>query len=97
MITEIIIYTLKKDTEKTYWKAFIEQSLPQMKKWNIEVDSYGFSIENPLTFYLIRSFKSIEYKNRILEKFYNSDDWKKGARNQIIESIESYKTTVFEN
>lgn len=97
MVTEIIIYKLKEDFKNLYWSVFIEKSLPQMKKWNIEVGNYGFSIEDPLTFHLIRFFNSLEHRNDLLKRFYNSDDWQKGAKIQIVESIESYKTTLFES
>ncbi|EQB92723.1 NIPSNAP family protein [Elizabethkingia anophelis] len=97
MVTEIIIYKLKENTEDIYWDAFMKKSLPAMKERGINILNFGFSIENPLIFHLIRSFKSLEDRNRTLEEFYSSDEWRMGARTNIIESIESSKTTIFED
>ncbi len=97
MVREIIIYKLKKNRNEIYWNAFINKSLPAMKEWNIQVLDYGFSMENPLIFHLIRSFNSLEHRNKSLDEFYHSDAWTKCAKNEIIESIESYKTTIFKS
>lgn len=97
MVTEIIIYKLTEDRKNIFWNAFLKKSLPKIKEWNITIINYGFSVENELIFHLIRSFNSLEHRNISLDEFYRSDDWKKGARTEIIESIESSKTTIFEN
>lgn len=97
MVTEIIIYKLKEGTKNKFWNAFLEKSLPKMKDWNINVVDYEFSVENGLIFHLIRSFNSLEHRNTSLDEFYSSDDWQKGARTEIVESIESSKTTIFES
>lgn len=95
MLTEIIIYKLKESMNDIYWKAFINTSLPAMKQRNINISNYGFSLEDPLIFHLIRTFDSLEHRNTLLNEFYNSEDWKFGAREEIMKSIESYKITTF--
>ena len=95
MLTEIIIYKLKESMSDAFWEAFINKSLPAMKKGKINISDYGFSLEDPLIFHLIRTFNSLEDRNTLLNEFYNSEDWKKGAREDIMKSIESYKTTTF--
>lgn len=95
MVTEIIIYQLHQDKREQYWDAFINQSLPAMKRWNIDVTHYGFSLDNPLIFHLIRTFESLKHRDQILNEFYQSKDWQHGARQHIIDSIDNAKTTVY--
>lgn len=97
MVTETIIYQLNKGMEDVYWNAFIEESLPAMEKWKIKVLNYGFSLEDPSVFHLIRSFNSLQQRNEILGAFYASQDWQEGPRTQIISSIASSKTTIYES
>lgn len=95
MVTEIIIYQLKVGQNQVYWNAFINQSLPLMKEWGIDVVNYGFSLENPLIFHLVRTFESLEHRNQLLDKFYASQDWQQGARSDILNSISASQTTLY--
>jgi len=63
MVTEIIIYKLKEGESENFLKVFLEESLPMMKRWNVEVLQYGFSLDDKNTVHLLRSYKSL--KDRI--------------------------------
>lgn len=95
MVTEIIIYQLKEGMEDVYWNAFISASLPAMENWKIKVVNYGFSLEDPSVFHLIRSFDSLQERYETLDTFYASKDWQEGPRTQIISSIASSMTTIY--
>lgn len=97
MVTEIIIYELKKGMEQIYWQTFIEESLPLMKRWNIIVLKYGFALDNKNTFHLLRTYDSLDHRNSSQNDFYKSNDWRNGPRTKILECIENYSTTIFEN
>jgi hypothetical protein len=67
MITEFRIYKLKENTAKEFEKIFTEKSLPLMKKRNVNIVDYGFSLidKNSLvkfvTFFLhfLQCFKTL--------------------------------------
>lgn len=94
MITEIRIYKLKEEFSQNFKKVFTEQSLPMMIHWNINILDYGFSLIDKNSFYLIRSYESIEQRKESQDAFYGSDEWINGPEKEIMNSIESYNTTV---
>jgi hypothetical protein len=95
MITEIRIYKLKSNKIKEYEKLFNEQSLPMMKRWNVNVIKYGFSLDEEDSFYLIRGYNSLDHRQQSQDAFYGSDEWRKGPREAILDCIETYNTAVF--
>jgi hypothetical protein len=96
MITEIRIYKLKPGKAGEYNALFIEQSLPMMKRWNVNIVDYGFSLEEEHDFYLIRNYQSLEERQQSQDAFYGSDEWTKGPREAILSCIESYNTAVID-
>ena len=56
--------------------------------------SYGPSLHDANSYFLIRSFDSIEARQRSEDAFYGSDEWIKGPRQAILACIESYTTVV---
>jgi len=94
MITEIRIYKLKENTSSEFYKIFKEYSLPMLKRWNVNVLDYGFSLIDESSFYLMRNYESVEQRKESQESFYGSDEWKNGVENKIMKYIESYHTTV---
>ena len=96
MMVEIRTYKLKKDTRKVYEKVFTEQSLPMLKRWNVDVIDYGFSLDDEETFYLIRGYKDLEDRQKSQDAFYGSDEWKKGPREAILACIENYNSMIIE-
>jgi hypothetical protein len=95
-MVEIRTYKLKKGTSKLYEKVFTEQSLPMLKRWNVDVINYGFSLDDEETFYLIRGYKSLEDRQQSQDTFYGSDEWKNGPREAILSCIETYNSMIIE-
>jgi len=96
MMIEIRTYKLKKGTGKVYEKVFVEQSLPMLKRWNVNVVDYGFSLDDEETFYLIRGYKNLEDRQNSQDAFYGSDEWKSGPREAILACIENYNCMIIE-
>ncbi|PKP33513.1 MAG: NIPSNAP family protein [Bacteroidetes bacterium HGW-Bacteroidetes-16] len=97
MITEIRIYKLKENTATEFITVFTEQSLPMMKRWRVNVVDYGFSLIDVDSFYLIRSYESIEQRKESQEAFYGSDEWINGPEKAIMGCIDTYNTSVVDS
>ncbi len=91
---EIRTYNLKPGTRNEFHQLVVTKSLPLLKKWKIKVVAYGPSLHDEDSYYLIRSFKSLEDRQKIEDTFYSSDDWLKGPREEIMALIENYTTIV---
>lgn len=97
MITEIRIYKLKENKSVEFNKVFIEQSLPMLKRWKINVIDFGFSLVDKSSFYLIRRYESLEQRKESQDAFYSSDEWVKGPEKLIMDCIETYNTSVVDS
>ncbi|HEY0669216.1 MAG TPA: NIPSNAP family protein [Sphingobacteriaceae bacterium] len=93
-VIEIRSYNLKAGTRDKFHQLVINESMPLLKKWKMAVVSFGPSLHDENSYYLVRSFRSLEDRQKDEDAFYNSDDWVKGPRERILALIENYTTIV---
>jgi len=93
---EIRSYNLKPGTRDTFHRLFIEEAFPLLKGWNIDVVTYGPSMHDENSYYLMRRFDSLPHREQSEEAFYGSDEWRKGPREAIVSLIENYTEVVIE-
>lgn len=87
-------YNLKPGTRSTFHRLFIEDAFPMLKRWNVDVVSFGPSLHDENSYYLIRRYDSLEHREQSENAFYGSDEWKQGPREAIIALIENYTEIV---
>jgi predicted PolB exonuclease-like 3'-5' exonuclease len=97
MITEIRVYKLKANRGTEFLKVFTEQSLPILKRWNVDLVAYGLSMIDKDSFHLIRNYENMEQRKESQDAFYSSEEWINGPEKQIMDCIETYNTSVVEN
>lgn len=93
-IVEIRSYNLKPGTRDGFHRRFLDEALPMLKRWKVDVVSYGASLHDADSYYLMRSFPSIEERERAEAAFYGSDEWRQGPRDAVLADILSYTTVV---
>jgi hypothetical protein len=93
-IIEIRSYNLKSGTRDQFHKLFVEQALPMLKRWKVEVVSYGPSLHDEDSYFLLRAYSSLEERQKSQDAFYGSDEWKQGPRESILALIVNYTTIV---
>jgi len=91
---EIRSYNLKLGTRNEFHKLFLEQALPLLRKWKVEVVTFGPSLHDSDSYFLVRSYKDLQDMQHSEDAFYGSDDWKKGPRETILSLIVNYTTVV---
>jgi hypothetical protein len=72
----------------------VEQTVPLLRKWRVEVVAYGPSLHDTTSYYLIRAFPGVLEREQQEAAFYGSADWREGPRAQVLALIESYTTVV---
>jgi len=95
-MVEILILNLKPGTRNKFHEVYVNESLPIQKKWNIHVVAHGPSLHDETSYYVIRSFKSLEDRQQLEDAFYNSDDWRNGPRETILGMIENSAYAVID-
>lgn len=93
-VVEIRSYNLKPGTRDTFQQLAERDAIPMLKRWKIDVVSHGPSLHDANSYFLIRSFASIDDRQKSEDAFYGSEEWKTGPRDAVLACIESYTTVV---
>ena len=93
---EIRSYRLKPGTGADFHRLVVEQSLPMLKRWNVDVVAYGPSLHDADAYYLIRAYSSLSARQESQDAFYGSVEWRQGPRDAILALIESHTSFVIE-
>src|SRR4030095_13404762 len=94
---EIRSLSLKPETREEFHRLFTEQSLPLLKRWNMDVVVHGSSLHDENTYYVIGRFDSLAQREQMEDAFYGSNDWRQGPREAMIALIENYTDVVLES
>ena len=93
---EIRTLNLKPNTRAEYHRLFLEEAMPLIQRFHVDVVAYGPSLQNENSYYLMRRFDSLAQREQGEESFYGSDDWRKGPREAVLACIEHYSEFVLE-
>lgn len=93
-IIEIRTYNLKPNTGGEFDRIITEQSVPMLKRWNVNVIAFGNSLDNKDNYFLIRSYQNLEERKGSQDAFYASNEWVSGPRESIISLIQNYTEVV---
>ncbi len=93
---ELRSYNLKAGGRAEFHRLAVEQAVPMLRRWKVDVVAHGPSSHDETSYYLIRSFADAAERQRSEDAFYGSDEWKKGPRDAVLALIESYTTVVLE-
>jgi hypothetical protein len=93
---EIRSYNLKPGTRARFHQVATEQALPMLRRAKIDVVANGPSLHDDNSYFLIRAFSSVEEREKEEDTFYNSEEWKQGPRQAILDCIDSYTTVVIQ-
>ena len=93
---EIRSLNLKHGARKEFQRLYIEEALPLLKRWNIDVVAHGPSLHDENSYFVIRRFDSLAQREQMEEAYYASDDWRQGPRERVLALIENYTDVVLE-
>jgi ketosteroid isomerase-like protein len=93
---EIRSYNLKPGTRDRFHRLVESDAMPLLRRARIDVVSYGPSLHDADSYYLMRSFASVDDRQRTEDAFYGSAEWRDGPREAILACIENYTTVVVE-
>jgi hypothetical protein len=91
---EIRSYNLKPGARDEFHRLFLEEALPLLQRWKVDVVAYGPSRHDQDTCYLIRHYDTLPQREESEAAFYSSKEWRQGPREAILALIESYAEVV---
>jgi len=92
-VLEIRTYRIR-DGKRDEFGRRVSAVLPLLQRYGIDVVGHGPSIEDAEHYVLLRSFASLDQLDEQERAFYESDEWRAGPREGILELIETYHTVV---
>ena len=93
-VVEIRGYNLKPGTRERFHQRFVNEALPMLERWKVDVVAYGPSLHDADSYFLARSFPGVEERQRAEDAFYGSEEWRQGPREAVLADIVSYTTVV---
>src|SRR5687768_7631292 len=93
-VIEIRSYNLKPGTRERFQQTFLNDALPMLKRWKVDVIGYGPSLHDADSYFLMRGFDGVDQRQKSEDAFYGSDEWTQGPRERILADIDSYTTIV---
>lgn len=95
-MVEIRSYNLKPGSRDEFHRMVVEESLPMLKRWGVDVVAFGPSSHDDSSYYLMRAYDSLEHRQSSQDAFYGSPEWRQGPRERIVSLIDSHTSIVIE-
>jgi NIPSNAP len=95
-VLDVRTYKLVPGGRDDFDRLFRESVLPMLHRFGIDVVGYGPSADGHDQYYLMRAFASSARRDKQLDAFYGSDEWRRNYREAALELIETYHVVVIE-
>lgn len=93
---EVRSFNLKPGTRAEFHRLFVERAYALLRRWQFDVVGYGPSAHDRDSYYVIRSFDSLQDREQREDAYYASDDWRQGPREAILALVDSYTDILLE-
>jgi hypothetical protein len=93
---EIRSYTLKPGMRAELHRVMLEESLPMLQRWGVDVVRFGPSAHDDDSYVLMRAYASLAERQASQDAFYGGDEWRQGPRERVVSKIENYTSVVLE-
>ena len=96
MIVEVRSYRIKPGHREEFIKLFESKAVTAQKKYGISVIGPLLDVENPNKFVFLRSFPSLEDRERMKNAFYGGPEWTGELEAIAMPLLDSYDVILCE-
>jgi hypothetical protein len=96
MIVEVRTYRVKPGRREEFVHLFESRAVPAQRTLGIKILGPLLDLENPNRFVFLRSFPSMEERERMKNAFYDGELWKRELEGIAMPMIDSYDVTLCE-
>jgi hypothetical protein len=96
MIVEVRSYRIKPGKREEFIKLFETRAVPALRSYGMSVTGPLLDVENPNKFVFLRSFPSLEERDRIKNAFYGGELWKNELEQLAMPLLDSYDVILCE-
>ncbi|HET6863124.1 MAG TPA: NIPSNAP family protein [Pyrinomonadaceae bacterium] len=96
MIVEVRSYRIKPGKRAEFIKFFQTKAVPALRSHGMKIQGPMLDLENPNKFVWLRSFPSLEERERMKNEFYEGPLWKNEMEGIAMPMLESYDVILCE-
>lgn len=96
MIVEVRSYRIKPGHRDEFIKLFETRAIPALRSHGMKILGPMLDVENPNKFVWLRSFPSLEERDRMKNEFYEGELWKNELEALAMPLLESYDVILCE-
>ena len=96
MIVEVRSYRIKPGRRAEFIQLFETRAVPALRAHGMKVLGPMLDVENPNKFVWLRSFPTLEERDRLKDAFYEGDLWKNELEAIAMPMIDSYDVILCE-
>ena len=96
MIVEVRSYRVKPGKRDAFIEFFETRAVPALRSHGMKILGPLLDIENPNKFVFLRSFPSLEERERMKNDFYQSELWKNELESIAMPILDSYDVILCE-
>ena len=96
MIVEVRSYRIKPGKRDEFINLFEALAVPAQRTYGIKIIGPFLDVENPTKFVFLRSFPSLEERDRMKEAFYGGELWKNELEELAMPLLDSYDVILCE-
>jgi hypothetical protein len=96
MIVEVRSYRIEPGHREEFIKLFETKAIPAQRKYGIKIVGPMLDVENPNKFVFLRSFPSLEERDRMKDEFYGGELWKDELEALAMPLLDSYDVILCE-
>jgi hypothetical protein len=96
MIVEVRSYRIIPGRREEFIRLFESRAVPALRAHGMKVLGPLIDVENPNKFVWLRSFPSLEERDRLKKAFYEGDLWKNELEALAMPMLESYDVILCE-
>jgi len=96
MIVEVRSYRIKPGRRQEFIKFFETRAVPALRSYGMQILGPMLHLENPNKFVWLRSFPSLEERERMRDAFYGGEIWKNELEALAMPLLESYDVILCE-
>ncbi len=95
-VIEIRSYNLKPGARPEFHRRVLDQAMPLMERFQVDVVAFGTSPHDETSYYLIRAYDDLAHREASQAALYGSADWREGPRDAILALIDTYTSVILE-
>ena len=96
MIVEVRSYRIKPGKRAEFIELFETRAVPAQRQYGIQIVGPFLDVENPNKFVFLRSFPSLEDRDRMKDAFYGGELWKNELEAIAMSMLDSYDVILCE-